>query len=324
MPDLSSLERVAITGATGFIGRHLVSKLVAAGCAPVLLVRKPAQSDRVKRPDAGLRSVELDLTETSSVQEAIQGLKPRVLIHLAGTRGRGDVRGVEVACEELNVRATINLLRAATTAGVQRIVIVGSAEEYGNQPGPQNEALPIRATSAYGISKARATGEALKMHAEAGCPVVVVRPFSVYGPGQPIHMFIAEAVNAAVRNIEFRMSRGEQKRDLIFVEDVVRGVIAAACASAVEGKIINLGSGLTHSLRDVGRRIWELTGAQSQLMIGARQTPAEELYDTWADISLAQRLLDWEPGVSLESGLERTIDFARRQLGETAQRCQAM
>jgi nucleoside-diphosphate-sugar epimerase len=209
-------------------------------------------------------------------------------------------------------------------AGVQRIVIVGSAEEYGNQPGPQHEALPINATSPYGISKARTTEHAMRMHAEAGCPVVIVRPFSVYGPDQPSDMFIAEAVDAAVRNVEFRMSHGEQKRDLIFVEDVVRGLIAAACAPDVEGAIINLGSGLNHSLRDVARRIWDLADAQSQLLIGARESTAEELYDTWADIELGQRLLEWKPNISIESGLERTIDYAREQLWQTVQTCQAM
>ena len=323
MPDLFSLERVAITGATGFIGRHLVRKLVSAGCQPVLLARKLINDGWVKGLEERIRWVEVDLTETGSVQEHLRNLRPRTLIHLAGTRGRGDVRGAKVACEELNFRATLDLLRASMDAGVQRIVIIGSAEEYGNQPGPQHEALPFKATSPYGISKARATEHAMRMHADSGCPVVIVRPFSVYGPGQPGDMFIAEAVDAAVRNVEFRMSDGYQKRDLIFVEDVVRGLIAAAGASNVEGHIINLGSGLAQPLRDVARRIWRLADAQAPLLIGARKSPPDELYDTWADIKLARRLLDWEPGVSLESGLEQTIECARKRLGQRVQTCQA-
>ncbi|MEK6406917.1 MAG: NAD(P)-dependent oxidoreductase [Acidobacteriota bacterium] len=322
MLDLSSLEQVAITGATGFIGCHLVHELASAGCTPILFARTSRNDRWVTGQEKRVRWVELDITETGRVQEALQNLKPRVLIHLAGTRGRGDVRGAEVACEELNVGATVNLLRAAMVTGVQRIVIVGSAEEYGNQRGLQHEALPARATSTYGISKARVSKQAMRMHSEEDCPVVIVRPFSVYGPGQPSDMFIAEAVNAAVRNVEFRMSNGKQKRDLIFVDDVVRGLIAAASASDVEGRIINLGSGLAHPLCDVARRIWELAGAQAPLLIGARQSPAEELYDTWADIRLARQLLDWVPGVSLESGLERTVECEREQRGPRVQACQ--
>ena len=323
MQNQSSLENVVVTGASGFIGSHLVRELVSTGCKPVLLTRELENDGRLNMLDEELLWVRLDLTETNSVREFFRNSKPRVLIHLAGTRGRGDVRGAQVACDELNFRATIDLLRAAMAARVQRIVIVGSAEEYGNQPGPQLEALPIKATSAYGISKARATEQVMRMHAEAGCPVVIVRPFSVYGPGQPSDMFIAEAVAAAVRNVEFRMSHGDQKRDLIFVGDLVRGLVAAASAPDVEGCMINLGSGQTHSLRDVARRIWEISGAQSPLLIGGRQAASEELYDSWADITLARKLLQWEPRITLESGLEQTIAHARQKQGELFRRCQA-
>ena len=243
MSDLSWIENVAVTGATGFIGGHLVRALVAAGCRPALVTRSPNHDGYTDEFGEQIRWAEVNLTEANSVREFLRLQKPRVLIHLAGTRGRTDARGSAVACEELNFRVTVDLLRAAMTAGVQRIVILGTAEEYGNQPGPQHEALPSLATSPYGVSKARATEQAMKLHAEAGCPVVVVRPFSVYGPGQPSDMFIAGAVDAAVRNVEFRMSHGEQKRDLIFVEDVVRGLIAAASAPGVEGRVINLGTG---------------------------------------------------------------------------------
>jgi nucleoside-diphosphate-sugar epimerase len=210
------------------------------------------------------------------------------------------------------------------SSGVARIVLIGSAEEYGNQRGPQQESSSPQPTSVYGNSKAIATANALKMHKERGCPVVIVRPFTVYGPDQPIEMFVAEAVDAAVRGTEFRMSEGYQKRDLVFVEDVVTGVIAAATVPNIEGQIINLGSGAAHSLRDVAQRIWEIARARSLLMIGARNAQPEELYDTWADITLARQLLNWTPSVSLNTGLERTIDHVRSQLEERSQRCLAM
>lgn len=304
---MSFLERVAVTGATGFIGSHLVRALESKECRLTPISRAQA-----------------DLTDSNSIRDILQREKPATLFHLAGTRGRNDARGAQEACDELNFRATAALLEAAMSTGVRRIVIAGSAEEYGNQPGPLCESLPSKATTAYGISKARATAHALEMHAREGLPVTVVRPFSVYGPGQPRDMFVAEAVDQAVRHADLRMSRGEQKRDLIFVEDVVCGLVAAATAEGVEGKIINLATGQAHRLRDVAERIWEMTAARGRLLIGARTTAPDELYDTWADVTLARQLLGWEARTELESGLRRTVDFAREQVGTKAQQCQAM
>lgn len=312
MQTESILEKVAVTGATGFIGSHLVRALLSFGCSPVLLTRSP------EKLAGNIRSLRLDLTDNDSVRDLLLNEKPDTLFHLAGTRSRSNS-----ACNEINFQATARLMEAALRAGVRRVVITGSAEEYGNQQGPLGESLSPQPISAYGISKAMATRHALRMHTEEGLPVVVVRPFSVYGPGQPSNMFVAEAVHSAVRNEPFKMSRGEQKRDLIFVQDVIRGLIAAACAHGVEGKVINLGTGSAHRLRDVAERIWQMSGARSPLLIGARAAGPEELSDTWADTTIARRLLGWEARVNLESGLRQTIEFARKQ-EEKAEECLAM
>jgi dTDP-glucose 4,6-dehydratase len=324
MLDLSCLESVAVTGASGFIGTHLVRALIDGGCRPVLLTRSNVVDEAFAIQGHALECARIDLAESKSIQETLDRVRPSTILHLAGTRGHDGPRPASVACMEVNFDATARLLDAAMNTGVRRIVIIGSAEEYGNQSGPLDETMPLLATSDYGISKAKATSRALEMHKTRGCPVVVARPFSVYGPGQPSNMFVAQAIESAVTNVEFAMSLGEQKRDLIFIDDVVRGVIAAACAPGVEGQVINLGTGRAHRLRDVAERIWRMTGTRARLLIGNRHAPAEELYDTWADITLARRLLDWEPQVDLENGLAQTIDFARNEGVTKARLCQAM
>ena len=204
------------------------------------------------------------------------------------------------------------LLIAARSAGVERIIIIGSADEYGNQvvEGPLNESLELHPVSPYAMSKAAATGVALAMHASNGLPVVILRPFTVYGPGQPRNMFVSEAIDCAVRGEAFRMSEGCQTRDLVYIDDAIRAFLAAAQAPDVEGKVINIGSGRAYALRDVAELIWRLSETRAPLMIGARNAGADELHDTWADVTRARALLGWEATTSLEEGLRLTIEWA--------------
>jgi nucleoside-diphosphate-sugar epimerase len=314
MIDLSSLGQIAITGATGFLGSHLVQEIVSRGSSPILLAR-----NSLREP---LPCVEMDLAEPRLIWRALQEAKPDTLFHLAGVLGRGDSRAASLACADLNISATLHVLDAAMEARVRRIVIIGSAEEYGEQDGPMHEDLPLQPVSPYGIAKAATTRFAQALHKRSGCPVVVVRPFSVYGPGQPASMFIAQAVEAVVRNLPFRMSHGEQRRDLLYVDDLVRGLIAAASERDIEGQVINLGSGQPVRLRDVAKRIWQLTDSAAPLLIGARSATMEQLHDTWADISRAHEMLGWRPQVDLDSGLRETIRWARAQFALEEQECQ--
>ncbi|MBS1811271.1 MAG: NAD(P)-dependent oxidoreductase [Acidobacteria bacterium] len=314
MTDLSALGHIAITGATGFIGSHLVQELVSRACYPTLLARKPLAES--------LCRMEMDLAEPRSIWRAMHESKPDTLFHLAGVLGRGDSRAATLACAELNINATLHVLDAAMEARVRRIVIIGSAEEYGEQDGPMNENLPTQPVSPYGIAKAATTRFAQALHKRSGCPVVIVRPFSVYGPGQPTSMFIAQAVEAVVRNLPFHMSHGEQQRDLLYVDDLVRGLIAAATVPNIEGQVINLGSGQPVRLRDVAQRIWYLANSSAPLLIGARQATMEQLHDTWADISRAHEMLGWTPQIGLDNGLRATIRNTRTQFGFEVQECQ--
>jgi len=311
---LSPDEKILVTGGTGFIGVHLLRALCASGLRPSALTRKretlKSLADDLKEQ---VRWTELDLRDGEAVQHFIQAERPDVIFHLAGTRGRGSQEESARLCAELNVRATANVLEAAKSAGVRRVILVGSADEYGRQAGPLKESLDLQPTSVYGDSKAEATLLARKMFEEEAVPVVILRPFTVYGPQQPREMFVAEAVECAVSGMPFKMSEGTQKRDLIFVDDVIGALLAAASAQQLEGEVINIGSGEAESLRDVAQLIWDISGSRAPLLIGARTATEQETHDTWADITLAQQILDWEPRVTLEEGLRATIDWQREQ-----------
>ena len=171
---------------------------------------------------------------------------------------------------------------------------------------PVDEAAPLRPGSFYGASKAAMTTHAMALHGLNGAPVVVVRPFSVYGPGAPKPMFLAEAVECAARGVVFQMTDGAQRRDFIYVTDVVRGLLAAATASGAVGGVFNLGSGVSHSMRDVAQALWRVSGTTAELQIGTRPKPIGDLKETRANIDRARNILGWEPRVGLDEGLRLT------------------
>ncbi|MBI2833507.1 MAG: NAD(P)-dependent oxidoreductase [Acidobacteria bacterium] len=308
-----SLNNVAITGATGFIGRHLVEALVVAGYRPLVISRAWARPEPLAALGDRVRWAQADLIDNDALRSVLEREPPTVVFHLAGTLGRGEATRAVIECVEGNLFPSVRMLEAAMRLGVTRLILIGSAEEYGDYSGPFHEDLRLRPLSPYGVSKAAATQFALAMHARTACPVVIVRPFTAYGPAQPKAMFVAEAVDCAIKNVPFRMSQGNQRRDLVYVTDVVRGLLAAATTPGIEGRVINLGSGHAYRLRDVAERIWDLTGTSAPLLVGARHASADQLYDTWADIGAARVLIGWEPTIGLDDGLRATIAWAREQ-----------
>lgn len=303
-------EKILVTGGAGFIGRHLLEALCALGHRPVALARKIEKVESLStNVRDGARWAELDITDADALRDFIRAESPSVIFHLAGTRGKGG--NARNDCAELNFRATANLLEAAK--GARRLILIGSAEEYGDHFGPLTESLPLEPVSDYGKSKAEATRLALKMFETEACPAVILRPFTVYGPHQPPQMFVASATRCAVNGLPFEMSGGTQRRDLVYIDDVVRALLAAASVPGLEGKVINIGSGWAEGLREIARLIWQISESRAPLHAGARPASTNEMQETWADIALARKLLDWEPRISLEDGLRATIEWQRER-----------
>ncbi len=311
MPHALSHKKLLVTGGAGFIGRHLVGKLGSLGHSPVAVTRS---LDRARGLGAieNVRWVEADLNSRERVQSLLRSEQPEVLFHLAGDRLVESAEGTDS-----NVAAAKNLFKACLDSSVKRIVILGSASEYGDEPGPLYENLRTKPSSAYGVSKTAVTHMALSLFEKDGLPVVILRPFTVYGPHQPAEMFVADAIRCAVNGLPFRMSAGTQRRDFVFIDDVIEAIVASSSEAEIEGRIINVGSGEARRLRDVAELIWQISGTKAPLLIGERPASASDLHDTWADISRARVLLDWSPQTGFEEGLRKTIEWASTKSGDS-------
>lgn len=299
MPDLET-KRILITGGSGFIGSHVARMLAAEGKFPLTTTR-PKTATNVPR---GPETIELDITEKAAVDDVIGSYRPHLVVHLAGVTGHNDPEGR--LCREVNYKGTVNVLEALEKHGVERVVLIGSAGEYGDHPTPFREGMQPRPTSHYAASKAEANRFALHLHAGSGLPVTILRVFTAWGYGQPGKMFFSLAIKHGLANSKFVMSDGLQKRDFVHITDVSRAIRSSLLSERAVGQVINIGSGRGTALRDLASKIWELCDADpARLEIGGRGKSGEDSYDTVADITLADEILDWRPDTFI---LERIDD----------------
>ncbi|MFN2282965.1 MAG: NAD-dependent epimerase/dehydratase family protein [Anaerolineae bacterium] len=294
---------IFLTGATGFIGRRLAKRLVAAGADVAALV---LPGETALLPD-GVRALTGDVTIPETVTEAIATAQPALIIHLAAVGITNPDLPFTAACD-VNVGGVINILDAARhVEAVRRIVLVGSSYEYGARRADDG----LDPFNAYSASKVAAWAFARAAYNAWGAPVVWMRLFQVYGPGQREKALIPAAIQAALNDEDFRMTAGEQQRDFIFVEDVVEGLLAAATAPGIEGRALDIGTGQLHRIRAVVERIWALSSARRKILAGALPYRPGEVSAIPADVDRTRRLTGWASQVALETGLQKTIEAMR-------------
>ena len=307
--------RVLVTGASGFIGRHLVRRLLADGIVPDLMLR-PGRAPVSAAESGPCRLHEAALDDAAGLRALMARVRPDIVFHLGGYTDPARDPSRSEAALATNLQGTVTLATAALETGVRAFVATGTSEEYGRQPAPFSEDLPLRPLSPYSASKAGATLWLRMLHDTHGLPAVTVRPFLVYGPGQPPPKLVPAAVLAALAGQDFPMTEGRQMRELTYVDDVVAGLLAAATVPAAQGGVFNLGSGDERPVVDIVRLIYALAGGTGQPRPGAIEARSNDMQRFCADTALSRRVLGWQATTPLEQGLRATIAWSRTQ-GDT-------
>ncbi|MCX6026866.1 MAG: NAD(P)-dependent oxidoreductase, partial [Chloroflexi bacterium] len=208
-------------------------------------------------------------------------------------------------------RATLNLVRAAADAGVGAIVHLGSSLEYGHHRRPLSEKTPLEPTTFFGAMKAATT--LLWQQAARGqsLPVVILRPFSVYGPWEGYTRLIPTAIAAALSGRSLHLTTPGYRRDLVYVEDVVRACLQAAQAPHLRGEVFNISVGRQWTNEAIVRAVAAVCKVTIPVETGTY--PAHESDTSYwvADCRKAARLLGWRPRISLRNGLERHLNWVR-------------
>lgn len=314
-------RRTVVTGAGGFIGSHLVQRLVELGGDVTAFVRYNSrnQAGQLEAIDArrDIRVEPGDITELDTVRALIRGAD--TVFHLAALVGipYSYVHPPEVVAA--NIGGTLNVLTAAREAEVRRVVVTSTSEVFGSALyTPMDENHPRQPQSPYAATKIGADALAFSFHRSFELPVAILRPFNTYGPRQSERAVIPTVVSQALAGAdEIVLGNLEPRRDLTFVTDTVEGFVRIAESEAAVGQDVNVGSGASISVGGLVERILALTGKdipvrQDQLRV---RPAASEVLDLVADAAKAHELMGWAPSVSLDEGLKRTIEWARQNPG---------
>jgi len=304
-------RRVLVTGAGGFIGRHLVQRLDSAGSHVTSVSLHPE-----KAPIHGEQSA-LNLSDFTNVEALIQEEQPEFIFHLAATANRGNDREAIRAAHESVVLPALHIAYAAQSlTAPPRMLFFGSCDEYGDSTTPWYEEQRARPITPYALAKATVTQTLLEMCTHRDARITIVRPSVVYGPGQRPTMFIPEAIHALTSGQYFEMSAGEQTRDFVFVSDVVEAVLRLASSSQAEGEIVNIASGTVHTIHDIAATIARLCHAEHLLRVGAKPYRDGEVMSYAVSNTKLQKLLAWAPPTTLEAGLAQTLEWFQSQRGD--------
>jgi NAD dependent epimerase/dehydratase len=309
-------KRVLVTGAGGFIGSHLVERLVELGASVRALIHYNAlgswgwldYSPHRER----IEVIVGDLTDRDLVFQAARNVE--IVFHLGALIAIPYSYQAPSSYVRTNIEGTLNILLAARDLKVARLVHTSTSEVYGTaRYVPIDENHPLQGQSPYSATKIAADKLAEAFHCSYGVPVVIVRPFNTYGPRQSTRAVIPTIISQCLNGDTIRLGHLHPTRDLNYVSDTVEGFIRAATADNVLGQTINLGSGREISIGNLALLIARLLGKQVQIITDERRRRPEksEVERLLADNSKAKRLLGWEPRVSLEEGLLRTIDWMR-------------
>jgi nucleoside-diphosphate-sugar epimerase len=301
--------KILITGAAGFVGAAVVSQAVNAGHEVVATVRPSSRMDRLINISPSIALVKVDLRDLSEVSVAMREYRPDVIVHTAWSGVDNKSRNDRSQITD-NVQASCNLIDAGAVAGVRKFVGLGSQGEYGLLSGKISEGdLPLP-TSLYGAAKLAVLHLTRQIAAQSDMSFVWLRPFSTYGPGDNPHWLIPSLIETMLNGERPKTSLGVQRWDYLFIDDVARGILAAAVAPDAKG-IFNLGSGQPATIRSIVEQIRDLVSPGLELVFGEVEYRLDQIWHMEADISRLTTATAWIPSVELRSGLEKTIAWHR-------------
>jgi nucleoside-diphosphate-sugar epimerase len=308
-----SNRHILITGSNGFVGRHLSAAILKTGAKLTQLVR-------TSEPSSNRESVQIavDLRNRNRVTEIFSALQPDYVIHLASEKNRNDICVQFRDSYDRNLSISLNVIEACLALPkFQRLVFLGSCDEYGHKSSPFDEMQRETPLNSYGLSKLTTTKILLGLYQSCQFPSIVLRPTVIYGPSQGDEMFLSALIQSLMVQKDFAMTYGEQYRDFVYIDDVVDAIIKSLTEhSKLNGTVVNIGAGFSWQVKNIATLVANSIhpDANNHLKFGVVPYRPTEVMKYAVNIARAEKLLGWQPTTKLEKGLQQTVNYFRAQV----------
>jgi len=311
------LSKALVTGGAGFIGSHIVERLLSDGFEVVVVdnLSSGELENLVQHRDRrDFRFAEGDIRDADLIGRLVKDID--VVFHEAALISVVSSLKDPLVTHDVNVTGTLNLLKACVDSDVKRFVFASSASVYGETEAlPMKEDMIPRPVSPYGVSKLAADNYAKLFHKVYGLETVCLRYFNVYGPRQRYSHYsgvIPIFINRLLSNqAPIIFGDGKQKRDFVNVQDVVdANMLALKCKNAV-GQILNIGTGKATSVNQLAKIVLRIFGKKDLQPVHTKPRPGESKKGSYSDISEARRVLGYDPKISLERGIIKLAEWCK-------------
>jgi nucleoside-diphosphate-sugar epimerase len=308
--------RILVTGGAGFVGSHLVKKLVAQKDHELYSLKRYVTGRDVLGAEHGVKTVFCDLRDQFAVRAAIREVQPEVVMHLAAVSPVSYSFDHPNEVLDTNLTGTVNLAESCLREVPQfkHFLFASTSETYGNGPVPKREDSPQAPNSPYSVSKQAAEKYIFYMWGAYKFPMTVLRPFNTYGRRDNTQYLVERILVQMLRGETVKLGDPTPERDLIYVEDHADAYLACLDNPKAIGEAFNFATGDKITVKALAEKLKELTGFRGEILWNTIPRRPLDIQVMYGDASKAKSVLGWQPKVTLEEGLRRTIDFWRRQL----------
>jgi UDP-glucose 4-epimerase len=312
----SNCRKICVTGGAGFIGSHLVDRLIIEGNEVVVIDNLFAGNLENIKHNLGKQNfqfVKVDVRDYEQVKSLIKDVD--IIFHEAAlTSIKMSLRRPNLI-KSVNVTGTSKLLEAALNSNVKRFIYASSAAVYGNIPSPQKEDMRPQPISPYGESKLEAENYVREFHEKYGLETICLRYFNIYGPRQNRHSQYSGVITKFIERLLNNKSLyiygdGQQTRDFISVKDVVQANMLTLESEGVAGEVFNVGTGVSTSINELATMLMDLTRQDVKIIhIKPRRG---DVRNSLADIKKAKKFLHFSPKHSIEEELPKLVEWYRK------------
>ncbi|MGG0152546.1 NAD-dependent epimerase/dehydratase family protein [Bacillus mycoides] len=297
-----------ITGGYGFIGSHLVRRLLHLQAKIVLFIRASSDSWRLKNILKNIETYEIDIRDKAQVQDAIKKINPDYIFHLAAY-GVNSAHTDYMHAIETNIIGTCNIIQAAKFVNCKKIINMGSSSEYGNKMEPIHENMLLTPVDIYGSTKAASTILAHQIASENNINLITLRPFGIFGEAEEPHKLFSYIILQVLQNKDVNLTLCNQLRDYCYIENIIDACILAIENTNVQNEIFNIGSGNIYPLKHYVELLFQHLNTHSRPNYGAISSRTNERWIPEVNIQKITNSLSWEPRINIEEGIIKTINW---------------